>query len=165
MKKIILIGLVVFSLSPQFINAAELKIFKDKDGNTLLTNAVGENGKPTGITDEGVDLSTYDNLVKTIKYDDTKVSNAPKAKVPNDDRFHEDLETREEFMERMKHYVFSAKKPCVNRAEWNVMGKIEQIESEYIFNLCLLSKAEQGKLSRSELIDYKMMIWKMNHNM
>lgn len=71
MKNIIFIGFVVLSLTTQFTYAVEVKLFKDKDGNALLTNVVDENGKPTGVTDEGkgVQLSSYNTLISTTHYE------------------------------------------------------------------------------------------------
>ncbi len=48
-------------------HAANLYIFKDQDGNALLTNVVGRNKKPQGA------LSQYDTQVKVTWYPDTNV--------------------------------------------------------------------------------------------
>ncbi|GAC1605750.1 MAG: lytic transglycosylase domain-containing protein [Aquirhabdus sp.] len=47
--------------------AANLYIFKDSDGNALLTNVVGKNKRPQG------DLSQYSQQVKVTWYKDTNV--------------------------------------------------------------------------------------------
>jgi soluble lytic murein transglycosylase-like protein len=47
--------------------AGNLYVFKDKDGNTLLTNVVGKNKRPKG------DLSQYSTQVKVTWYADTNV--------------------------------------------------------------------------------------------
>lgn len=64
-----LLGLSVF-LSFVTINttyAANLYIFKDQDGNALLTNVVGKNKKPKG------DLSQYSTQVKVTWYPDSNI--------------------------------------------------------------------------------------------
>ncbi|AXI02716.1 lytic transglycosylase domain-containing protein [Aquirhabdus parva] len=48
-------------------SAANLYIFKDKDGNALLTNVVGRDKKPKG------ELSQYSSQVKVTWYPDTNV--------------------------------------------------------------------------------------------
>lgn len=56
-----------FVLLVQNTHAANLYIFKDSDGNALLTNVVGKNKRPEG------DLSQYNTKVKVTWYADTNV--------------------------------------------------------------------------------------------
>lgn len=51
----------------QSSHAGNLYVFKDKDGNTLLTNVVGKNKRPKG------DLSQFNTQVKVTWYADTNV--------------------------------------------------------------------------------------------
>ncbi len=51
----------------QHSHAGNVYVFKDKDGNTLLTNVVGKNKRPKG------DLSQFNTQVKVTWYPDTNV--------------------------------------------------------------------------------------------
>jgi hypothetical protein len=55
------------ALLMQNTHAANLYVFKDKDGNALLTNVVGKDKRPKG------DLSQYSTQVKVTWYADTNV--------------------------------------------------------------------------------------------
>lgn len=147
-RKIIISAIAItFSFSAY---CAELKIFTDKDGNTLLTNTVGEDGKPHGSIEDGGDLSKYDKLKKTITYTDAK---------------EEKTITYTDANATKVEKKFDPKKPCVNRAEWEIMGGIEQINAKYDFYRCLIDKAasKRGITDKREIYEYKMMIWDMNH--
>ena len=58
---------ISFMLLVQNTYAANLYIFKDNDGNALLTNVVGKNKRPQG------ELSQYSEQVKVTWYKDTNV--------------------------------------------------------------------------------------------
>lgn len=136
MKNFLLILPVMMSLN---VHAAEMNVFSDKDGNTLITNVVSADGKANGISDDGTDLSKYDTLKKRTTYSDT-----PKI---------------------VEEKIFDQKKPCVNRAETEILGRLGAIQAESDYRLCLISKAgsKRGITNRKEIRDYKQMVWEMNH--
>ncbi len=143
MKRILMI---CFAFSVTILNAADTYIFQDKDGHQVFTNKVGPDGKPEG------DLAKYDILVSHKLYD-AKPTTVTDEKVDSASAYPPTPEKN-----------FDPKKPCINRAETEMLGPLGAEDAKLDYRLCLISKAhsKRGITNKKEIWDYKMMVQEVN---